>query len=362
VRPVDLDTENQLADCSLGDPGPRRLNAMLIDISVERALDPDMVSAAETAGYDAAWFGETAHDPMPSIALAAQRTSRIQLGTGVAIALARSPMTLAMTANDLQLATGGRLLLGLGSQVKAHVTRRFSMPWIAPVPQMREFVLALRAIWRSWHEREPLDFVGEHYAHTLMTPFFNPGPNPYGPPPVLLAGVGAQMSALAGEVADGFMCHGFATERYLREVVVPSLQRGRARAGKGLDGFEISGLPFVVTGRDEAELAASSAGVREQIAFYAATPAYRAVLELHGWGELQGELNAMTKAGRWKEMAELIDDDVLDAFAVVAEPDKGAGAILGRYGDLVTPLHLYLKTDLDGGVLRSVREGIQAAG
>jgi len=334
---------------------------MRVDISVEEALDPEAVRVAEDEGYDAAWFGETAHDPMVSIALAAKCTSLLQLGTGVAIALARSPMTLAVTANDLQLATGGRLLLGLGSQVKAHVTRRFSMPWTAPVPQMREFVLALRAIWRSWHEGEPLAFEGEHYSHTLMTPFFNPGPNPYGPPPVLLAGVGAHMSALAGEVADGFMCHGFATERYLREVTLPSLQRGRARAGQDLAGFEISGLPFVVTGATEEQMAASAAAVRGQIAFYAATPAYRGVLDVHGWGELQTELNAMTKAGRWKEMGGLIDDDVLAAFAVVAEPDKVAAEVLARYGDLFTRLHLYLKAPLDGDVLRAIRAELQSS-
>ena len=334
---------------------------MRIDISVDAALDPEAVRTAEDEGYDAAWFGETAHDPMVSIALAADPTSRIQLGTGVAIALARSPMTLAVTANDLQLATRGRLLLGLGSQVKAHVTRRFSMPWVAPVPQMREFVLALRAIWRSWHEGEPLAFEGEHYSHTLMTPFFNPGPNPYGPPPVYLAGVGRHMSALAGEVADGFMCHGFATEQYLREVVLPSLARGRARTGKELAGFEISGLPFVVTGTTEEELAASAAGVREQIAFYAATPAYRGVLELHGWGELQGELNALTKAGRWAEMGGLIDEQMLNAFAVVAEPDQVAAAILARYGDVFTRLHLYLKSPLPGDVLGAIRRELQTA-
>jgi len=335
---------------------------MHIDISIERALDPDLVRAAEADGYDAAWFGETAHDPMTSIALAAQRTSRIRLGTGVAIALARSPMTLAVTANDLQLATGGRLLLGLGSQVKAHVTRRFSMPWVAPVPQMREFVLALRAIWRSWHEGESLDFAGEHYTHTLMTPFFNPGPNPYGPPPVLLAGVGTHMSALAGEVADGFMCHGFATERYLREVVLPGLARGRELSGRGMAGFEISGLPFVVTGTSEEQMAQSAAAVREQIAFYAATPAYRGVLELHGWGDLQGELNAMTKAGRWKEMGGLIDDEMLGVFAVVAEPDKVAAEVLARYGDVFTRMHFYLKTDLDREITRRIREPLQATG
>ena len=335
---------------------------MKVDVTAERALDPEVAVEAEKSGYDAVWFGETSHDPMVSIALAARSTSRVKLGTGVTIALARSPMTLAVTANDLQLATEGRLLLGLGSQVKAHVTRRFSMPWIQPVGQMREFVLAMRAIWRSWHEGEALDFHGDYYSHTLMTPFFNPGPNPYGPPPVFLAGVGSKMITLAGEVADGFMCHGFATERYLREVVVPSLRAGRATSGHELDGFEISGLPFVVTGATEEQLAASVAGVREQIAFYAATPAYRAVLELHGWGDLQIELNAMTKAGRWKEMGGLIDDEVLNTFAVVAEPDQVAAEVLRRYRDIFTRMHVYLKAELDADALDSIRDRLQADG
>jgi probable F420-dependent oxidoreductase len=297
---------------------------------------------------------------MVSIALAARSTSRVKLGTGVTIALARSPMTLAVTANDLQLISEGRLLLGLGSQVKAHVTRRFSMPWIQPVGQMHEFVLAMRAIWRSWHEGEKLDFEGDYYSHTLMTPFFNPGPNPYGPPPVLLAGVGSKMTALAGEVADGFMCHGFATERYLREVVVPSLEAGRAKSGRDLDGFEISGLPFVVTGATEEQMAASAAGVREQIAFYAATPAYRPVLELHGWGDLQTELNAMTKHGRWKEMGGLIDDGMLNTFAVVAEPHQVAEEVLRRYRGIFTRMHLYLKAELDAELLSFIRAQLQA--
>lgn len=333
---------------------------MRVDITAEQSLGPVSAISAEEDGYDAVWFGETGHDPFVSLAMAAQPTSRIQLGTGVAIALARSPMTLAMTANDIQLVSEGRLLLGLGSQVKAHITRRFSMPWVQPIGQMREFVLAVRAIWRSWHEGEKLDFQGEYYSHTLMTPFFDPGPNPYGPPPVLLAGVGAKMVGLAGEVADGFLCHGFATERYLREVVVPHLREGRAKAGRDLDGFEISGLPFVVTGTTEEQLAASATAVREQIAFYAATPAYRAVLELHGWGDLQSELNAMTKAGRWKEMGGLIDDEIIDAFAVVAEPDKVAGAVLDRYRGLFTRMHLYLKNEIDREVLSAIREELRA--
>lgn len=333
---------------------------MKVDVSSEGTLGSEPARLAEADGYDAVWFGETKHDPFMSAALSAACTSQVQLGTGVAIALARSPMTLAVTANDLQLASHGRLLLGLGSQVKAHITRRFSMPWVQPVGQMREFVLALRAIWRSWHEDERLDFQGDFYSHTLMTPFFNPGPNPYGPPPVLLAGVNAKMTALAGEVADGFMCHGFLTERYLREVVVPNLEAGRATSGRDLDGFEISGLPFVVTGTTAEETAASEAGVREQIAFYAATPAYRGVLDVHGWGELQTELNTMAKASRWTEMGDVIDDEVLNTFAVVAEPDAVAAEVLKRYGDVFTRMHLYLKADLDRGVVSAIRQQLQS--
>ena len=196
---------------------------MKVDITAD--ADPRTFAArareAEADGYDGLWLGETAHDPLTGCALAGQATSRISVGTGIAVAFARSPMTLAVTANDLQLTTQGRFLLGLGSQVKAHITRRFSMPWSRPAPRMREFVLAMRAIWRSWQDGEPLNFTGEFYSHTLMTPFFDPGPNPYGPPRVFLAGVGDAMTRIAGEVADGFLCHGFTTERYLRDVTLP---------------------------------------------------------------------------------------------------------------------------------------------
>jgi probable F420-dependent oxidoreductase len=334
---------------------------MKIDISVEAdpTVTTDKAHAAEADGYDGVWLGETAHDPLLGCALAAQSTSHIDVGTGIAVAFARSPMTLAMTANDLQLLTGGRFLLGLGSQVKAHITRRFSMPWSHPAPRMREFVLAMRAIWRSWQQDEPLDFTGEFYSHTLMTPFFNPGPNPFGPPRVFLAGVGDAMTRVAGEVADGFLCHGFTTERYLRQVTVPALAEGRRAAGASMDGYEVSGLPFVVTGMSEAEMERSALAVREQIAFYASTPAYRAVLEVHGWGGLQAELTSMSKAGRWQEMRDLIDDDILDAFAIVAEPGQVAEGIRKRYGDVFTRLHLYLKTPLPREVELSIVNGLR---
>jgi probable F420-dependent oxidoreductase len=327
-----------------------------VDFSSDAVLGDAAAAArgAEQAGFDGIWFGETAHDPFVSIAMTAPVTTRLELGTGVAIAFARSPMTLAVTANDLQLASQGRLLLGLGSQVKPHITRRFAMPWSSPAPRMREFVLAMRAIWRSWNTDEALDFRGDFYSHTLMTPFFNPGPNPYGPPRVLLAGVGAHMTEVAGEVADGFMCHGFATERYLREVTLPALERGRKRAGLDLTGFQVSGLPFVVTGETEEECAAAATGVRDQIAFYASTPSYRSVLELHGWGDLQTELNGLSRAGRWSEMGALIDDDILGTFAVVAEPTEVAERIRERFGDIFTRLHLYLKAPLRDEILHAI--------
>jgi len=315
---------------------------MKIDIS----LDPDPLavedaaSTAESDGYDGVWLGETSHDPLVGCALAARSTTHVEVGTGIAIAFARSPMTLAVTANDLQVLSGGRFVLGLGSQVKAHVTRRFSMPWSHPAPRMREFVLALQTIWRSWHDGEPLDFTGDFYTHTLMTPFFTPAAHPHGPPRIFLAGVGEGMTRVAGEAADGLVCHAFTTERYLREVTVPALADARRASGETLHGFEISGVPFVVTGTTEEQMTAAARAAREQIAFYASTPSYRPVLDLHGWGDLQGELTALSKAGRWADMGTCIDDEVLAAFAVVAEPDRVAAELLRRYGDVFTRMHL----------------------
>lgn len=293
-----------------------------------------MVAAAEAAGYDGAWVAETQIDALTGLAVAAGETSRIRLGTGIVVAFARNPMTVAMTANDVQFVSNGRLLLGLGSQIKPHITKRFSMPWSHPAARMREFILAVRAIWDSWANGSPLRFRGDFYTHTLMTPFFDPGPNPFGNPPIFLAGVGELMTEVAGEVADGFLCHGFSTERYVREVTLPALTRGRARAGKTLDGFEISGPSFVATGTDEREITEAIAAVKQQISFYGSTPAYRKVLELHGWGALGDELNVLSKRGAWDQMAGLIDDEVLHTFAAVGEPEQVAAELNRRYGDI----------------------------
>jgi probable F420-dependent oxidoreductase len=296
---------------------------------------------AEADGYDGVFTGETSHDPFLPIAVAASAVSDLDFGTGIAVAFARNPMTLAMLANDLQAATRGRFILGLGSQIKPHITKRFSMPWSHPAPRMRELVLAIRAIWNTWETGEPLAFRGEFYTHTLMTPFFNPGPNEFGNAKILLAGVGEVMTEVAGEVADGFLAHAFTTERYLREVSLPALERGAAKAGKARADLTVSYPGFVVTGVDEESTLAADQGVRQQIAFYASTPAYRPVLELHGWGDLQSELNTLSKRGEWVQMGELIDDDVLAAFAIVAPLDQVASEVRRRFSGAVDRFSFY---------------------
>jgi probable F420-dependent oxidoreductase len=322
---------------------------MKIDGGIWGGLDKAGAAAAqqEARGYDGIWVPETSHDPFLPLVLAAEHTERLDLATGIVVAFARNPMTLAQVSWDLQAASQGRFILGLGSQIKPHITRRFSMPWSSPAARMREMILAIRAIWESWNQGTKLDFRGDFYSHTLMTPFFNPGPNPHGDARIFLAGVGELMTQVAGEVADGFLCHGFTTRQYLDEVTLPNLAKGRAKAGKAMDGFQLAGPMFVVTGRDEAEMAEAAKGVKGQIAFYGSTPAYRPVLELHGWGDLQEELNRLSKEGRWAEMGNLIDDAMLATFAVVAPLDEVAGALKDRWGDVLDRLSFYAPYDTD---------------
>jgi probable F420-dependent oxidoreductase len=312
-----------------------------LDVTLMSSLaDTDArAAAAEDAGFTGAWVAETSHDPFLGLTLAARSTSRITLGTNIAVAFARSPMTVATTANDLQLLSGGRFVLGLGSQIKPHITRRFSMPWSSPAARMKEYVEALRAIWRSWHDGEPLRFEGEFYRHTLMTPAFSPGPSDVGAPPVYLAAIGERMTAVAAEVADGLLLHPFTTERYLREVTLPAV----TRAGADLSSFELCGMPIVVTGRDEREMSEAEAGARAQISFYASTPAYRPILDLHGWGALGDEAHALSLRGEWEAMADLVDDEVLATIAVVAPAGELYDALESRFGDVLTrcavPMH-----------------------
>jgi len=327
-------------------------------------FDPDGIAEqakrAEANGYDGVWSAETGHDPFLPIAIGAASTEKLEFGTGIAVAFARNPMTLAVLANDLQQLSKGRFILGLGSQIKPHITKRFSMPWSHPAPRMRELIMAMRAIWTSWETDEKLDFRGEFYTHTLMTPFFNPGKNPYGNPKILLAAVGELMTEVAGEAGDGLLVHGFTTERYLREVSLPALERGAAKAGKSRADLTVSYPGFVVTGETEADVAAASAAVRQQIAFYGSTPAYRPVLDLHGWGDLHPELNTLSKRGEWVKMGELIDDEVLDAFAVVCPIDQVAGQVKARFGNVVDRFSFYAPYKMDPDQWKAVLEGFRS--
>ena len=332
-------------------------------------LTPDIEAIAanaraqEAAGYDGVWTAETSHDPFLPLVVAAANTERLELGTAIAVAFARNPMLLANIGWDLQAMSNGRFNLGLGSQIKPHITKRFSMEWSKPAARMREMISAMRAIWNTWETGEKLDFRGDFYQHTLMTPFFTPEKSDlgdFGVPKVWLAAVGGMMTEVAGEVCDGIICHGFTTEKYLREVTIPNLAKGREKAGKTMEGFEISGPFFVVTGQNEEDMAAAEAATKQQIAFYGSTPAYKGVLEIHGWEGMQEELNTLSKQGKWVEMGNIIDDEVLNTFAVVAEPDKVAGELTKRYGDVVSRLSFYAPGQSDAAQWRSVMDQLRA--
>ncbi|WP_205739702.1 TIGR03617 family F420-dependent LLM class oxidoreductase [Georgenia sp. SYP-B2076] len=311
------------------------------------AMLPSQVSVGDDArtleelGYDAGWVTETAWDPFVSVTAAALGTERLDLGTSIAVALARNPMSLATTANHLQQLSGGRFTLGLGSQVKAHIERRFGMPWSRPAERMREFVLAVRAIWHAWDSGEPLEFTGEFYRHTLMTPLFDPGPNPFGPPPVFLAAVGPSMTAVAGEVADGFLVAPLAPPTYIADHVLPDLRRGAERSAAPRPGFTVSGMPFVSSGRDQAELDAAVEANRARVAFYASTPSYFPVMDHLGLGGLQQKLTALSKRREWAAMTAAVSDDVLEIFSVVGRPDDVVPELNRRYAGLVDRVTLY---------------------
>ena len=323
------------------------------------ALVAASARASEAAGYDGVWTAEASHDPFFPLVQAVDHTERLELGTAIAVAFARSPMTTAMAAWDLQRFSGGRFNLGLGSQIKAHIERRFSMPWSHPAPRMREFISALRTIWDCWQNGTKLDFRGDFYQHTLMTPFFDPGPIDQRPPTVFVAAVGEKMTAVAGEVADGMLVHPFTTERYLREVTIPTIDAALERSGRTRADFQLSYPAFVVTGTTEEAMARAAEGARRQIAFYGSTPAYRPVLELHGWEDLQGELNRLSKQGAWAEMGGLIDDDMLNSFAVVGEPADAAAQLLHRLDGIIDRVSFYQPYSLPDADLAALLQGIK---
>jgi probable F420-dependent oxidoreductase len=300
-------------------------------------LDMAPLAAAdlERRGYDAAFSAEINNEPFFPLLLAAEHSKRIKLTTSICVAFARNPMTLANLAWDLNHYSRGRFTVGLGSQIKPHITRRFSMPWSKPAARMREFIQAMRAIWSCWETGEKLDFNGEFYRHDLMTPMFTAKQSKHGAPGVNLAAVGPLMTEVAGEVADGMISHGFTTARYLREVTLPAIARGLEKSGSSRGDFDVSIPAMVVTGVNEETFMKSRQAIQSQIAFYASTPAYRPVLELHGWGDLQAEAHSMTREGRWDEMSALVTDDILDTFAIVSEDVEQVPRLLAeRYGGL----------------------------
>jgi probable F420-dependent oxidoreductase len=305
--------------------------------------------ASEAAGYDGVLTMENKHDPFLAHAIAAVSTQRIELGTSVAIAFPRSPMVVANAGWDLQVASRGRFVLGIGPQIRPHNERRFSVPWTAPAPRLREYVQALRAIWTIWETGEKLDFQGKFYTFTLMPPYFMPPSTGQKMVPVTLAAVGEHALRLAGEVADGVRLHGFCTRRYLQEQIIPRLREGMARTGRIREHFEITGGGFVATGEDDAAVARMFEIVRGRVAFYGSTPGYWGVLELHGLGDLGRELNAMSKAGQWNEMSRIVSDDVVRLFAAVGTHKDIAARIEERFGGVSDALNLRADSSAAGG-------------
>ena len=318
---------------------------MKIDVPI--AYDLNVVGSQakelEQAGFAGLFTTETNHDPFLPLATAAQATKHVDLITSIAVAFARTPMNIAYVAHDLNSVARGRFILGLGSQIQPHITKRFSMPWSRPAARMREFIQALHAIWRAWYSGERLAFRGEFYRHSLMTPFFTPDNVEYGAPRVFLAAVGPLMTQVAGEVADGLIVHPFTTLEYLHDVTFPALERGLAISGRKRDQFEISMQPLIATGADAKKLNSEKIAVKQQLAFYASTPAYKNVLESVALGDLQEQLNALSKQGRWVEMGELFSEDHLGHFAVVAEPQQLPSLMDERFRKFADRISIYSK-------------------
>ena len=332
---------------------------------IDHYLRGDLTDAAriardlEIVGVDGLYTAEGPHEPFLPLALAAEHTTRPTLFTNIAVGFARSPMDLAQQADGLQLASKGRFVLGLGSQIRPHIENRFSMTWSRPVARMRELVQAIKAIQQAWAEGSKLEFRGDLYRHTLMTPFFDPGPNPHGPPPVWVAGLGPKMTACAGEVADGLLIHPFHSGLFVREHVMPSLTEGLDRAKRDRGSLTVSATPIVCTGENDEAIERATEGVRRLLGFYGSTPAYRVTLEPHGWGDLQPELNTLTKQGRWDEIPKLITDEVFDALVVQGAPGDIAGLIDERYAGSVDRVGLSMPYDATPSTTAAVIEGFR---
>ena len=321
---------------------------------------PLEIARIESAGYDGVLTQENRHDPFLPLAVAATHSARLQLGTGVAIAFPRSPMVMANIGWDLQAASHGRFELGIGTQVKGHNERRFSVSWSAPAPRLKEYIGALRAIWHSWKTGEPLAFEGEHYQFTLMTPNFTPEPMDYAPPPITMAAVGPAMLRLAGEVADGVRLHAFCTRRYFENTVLPELQTGLARAGRKRQNLQVSGGGFVVTGATDEEVASSVEFHRQRIAFYGSTRAYWPVLEQHDLLDVGQQLNVMARNNQWQDMPAVVSDDMLQLFCAIGRHDQIADEIARQFAGLADAISDSASYDMPGQLPAAVIEDIQA--
>ena len=288
----------------------------------------------ENLGYDGAYTFEGPHEPFLPLAAAALATERLELLTSIAVAFSRNPMTLANLGYDLQLMSKGRFTLGIGSQIKPHIEKRYSMPWSSPANRMKEMVDAIKAIWGCWHEGKDLNFKGEFYKHTLMTPIFNPGENPFGLPKIYVAGVGPLMTQAAAESGDGFIVHPFHTTKFLENITLPSIKKGLDLCSE--KDFDISVGVMVATGTNDEEISKARNACKAQIGFYGSTPAYKIVLEQHGWESVQFELNKLAKEGLWQDMPALISNELLESIAITGTPIEVSNQIFERYGKIAT--------------------------
>ena len=319
-----------------------------------------VAARAEADGYDAVQSNELKHDPFIPLAFAAMATKRVELATSVAISFPRSPMIVANLAFDLHRHSQGRYIVGLGTQVKPHIERRFSSVWSHPAARMAEYVEALRAIFRCWEKGTPLKFEGQHYRFTLMTPEFSPPPTGLPMPPIAIAAVGPYMLKAAARHCDSVRLHGFATRKYLEEVVRPQLETELKAAGKSWTNFEVTGGGFIATGPNEAEVRKQAEKIRYRVAFYGSTPAYHGVFELHGLNDLGPKLREATRAGQWDKMAAMVPDEVLDLFVARATYDELPAAIAKRFGGIVDTVALEFLPDDSAETRQRVIKAVQA--
>jgi probable F420-dependent oxidoreductase len=319
-------------------------------LKVDAGLSADMssiaaqVSRLEKLGYDGVRLAELNHDPFLPLTLAAEHSKTLDLITSVAVAFARNPMSMASISHDLNAFSNGRLVLGLGSQVRPHIERRFSMPWYKAARQMREFIEAMHAIFDCWYDGARLEFVGEYYEHTLMPSTFTPENLEAGRPRINLSATGPLMTRVAAEVADGMIMHPFSSEKYIREVTLPAIETGLSNSGRTLNDFELDYAPIIATGTDEESLVRSIEIARDRIAFYGSTEAYRPVFDIHGWGDLQVELSMLNKRREQKEMSRLITDEILNTIAIVGTPNEVVDAMKDRLGGVIGRTGFYVSS------------------